>query len=64
MSKPEMSYDRDTESFERDGKRIGRQQAVDHWVDVDSEWTMGAHNRMWEILNNLEPYSLSGGRDA
>ena len=64
MSKPKISYDRDAESFEQDGKQITRAQARARWYALDSEWTKDANCRMVEIINYLEPYSLSGGRDA
>lgn len=48
-TKPEISFDHKTGSFLRDNKPISFEQALEHWLALDADWTMGAHAKMREL---------------
>lgn len=50
--KPELSYNHKDDTFERDNERIVLEQAKQHWNNLDADWTVGAYNKMCEIVNN------------
>ena len=48
-TKPEISYCHKTGSFLRDNKPISFEQALEHWLAIDADWTMGAYAKMREL---------------
>lgn len=53
--KPEISYDHQRETFLRNNKFIDQTTALSHWWNVDSDWTIGAYNKMIEITSLKHP---------
>lgn len=46
IKKPEVSYDRVSETFICDRKPITEDEARSHWNAIDADWTIGAYNEM------------------
>lgn len=44
--KPIIRFNREVKLFTRDGIAITDEQAVFHWDETDSDWTMGAYDEM------------------
>ena len=45
---PQISYDRERDEFVKDGKPIAFEEAREHWMAVNADWTMGAFKEMAE----------------
>ena len=48
-SKPEIAWNREMGEFEQDGKPVTMEQARERWNACDSDWTMGAYQRMLDL---------------
>ncbi len=44
--KPVIRYNHDTEIFTRNGVFITDAKAREHWDQLDSDWSFGAHTEM------------------
>jgi hypothetical protein len=53
-AKPEISFNRDTEQFEQDRKPITNEQARERWDSIDSDWTVGAFNKMAKLARGFD----------
>lgn len=62
VGKPEISYDRDSKSFRKDGDLITFNEARERWDSVDSDWTAGAFIAMRDLVgtHNADERNITG----